>query len=519
MNNSGKVSKSRLAVVGIAVLCVLIIISAVFPISTQVFNTGFLSIGLRQAEANPGWLSGWDKRVKLTTDQTDIDADLTDFPILLYLSTASGRNAEDISFVFDELQSDANRKKIAVTTSDATTECYVEIEKWDDANEQAWLWIKAPSTNGTIDTNFYLYYDADHADNTDHVGDTNSAAAESVWDSNFKFVSHMADGANTSQIYDSTGNNKDGTKKGAAEPTVANWVIGNAQDFDGSNDYISAAISPSLSTFTLECIAKPDVITAGASVVADTGAVEAYIQIGGAVNYYWQYHGAVSTTTAVVGTTYYLAGVQNGSAETIYINGASKGTASYAITIDGLYIGRRSDGVYFNGKIDEVRVSNVARSAAWVKATYYTEIDGLLDWGSEEGAAPAITNTPDNYGFGILATSTNGSTTINYFTLNNTGNCPVDITIQGTNLAGGDDTWTLSGTATPGENIYGLYAGLDDADDDFDVVVNTTANAFVADLPEATTQAWGLKLYMPTSVTGYDAQQMSGNITLIASAA
>jgi hypothetical protein len=132
---------------------------------------------------------------------------------------------------------------------------------------------------------------------------------------------------------------------------------------------------------------------------------------------------------------------------------------------------------------------------------------------------PGISNTPDEYDFGILATGTTGSTAINYFTLENTGDCAVDVTIQGTDLTGGDDTWTLSGAATPCENIYGLYAGLDDADDNFDVVVNTTANAFVADLPEATTQAWGLKLYMPTSVTNYDAQQMSGTITLVASAA
>jgi len=74
------------------------------------------------AYADPGWLSGWDKRVKLTIDQNDIDAALSDFPILVYLSTSSGRNSDDVSFVFDELASDDNRKKIAVTKSDETTE-------------------------------------------------------------------------------------------------------------------------------------------------------------------------------------------------------------------------------------------------------------------------------------------------------------------------------------------------------------------------------------------------------------
>ncbi len=75
--------------------------------------------------------------------------------------------------------------------------------------------------------------------------------------------------------------------------------------------------------------------------------------------------------------------------------------------------------------------------------------------------SPGISSTPDNYGFGILALGTTVATSIGYFTLNNTGDCPVDITIQGTNLTGGDDTWELSDTATPDENIYGLKASTD----------------------------------------------------------
>lgn len=63
--------------------------------------------------AQAAWLSGWDKRVKLTADSGDIDANLSDFPVLVYLSTSSGRGPDDVSFVFDEVG--ANSKKIAVT--------------------------------------------------------------------------------------------------------------------------------------------------------------------------------------------------------------------------------------------------------------------------------------------------------------------------------------------------------------------------------------------------------------------
>ena len=69
-----------------------------------------------QASPAPGWLTGWDKRIKITIDQTDIDADLTNFPILVYLSSSSGRFSDDVTAVFTEVG--ANSKKIAVTTSD-----------------------------------------------------------------------------------------------------------------------------------------------------------------------------------------------------------------------------------------------------------------------------------------------------------------------------------------------------------------------------------------------------------------
>lgn len=117
----------------------------------------------------------------MTLDSNDIDSALSDFPLLIYLSTSSGRDNDDVSFVFDELQNDSNRKKIAVTTSDGITQCYVEIEEWDDASEEAWLWVKVPLVNNTVDTDLYLYYDADQADNTAYVGDPNSSPAEAVW--------------------------------------------------------------------------------------------------------------------------------------------------------------------------------------------------------------------------------------------------------------------------------------------------------------------------------------------------
>ncbi|GAF74980.1 unnamed protein product, partial [marine sediment metagenome] len=151
-------------------------------------------------EETVDWLSGWEggNRVEFTADHNDIDADLTDFPALVYISTSSGIYSDDISFIFDELDAGGglgsypNRKKIAVTKGDGTTQLYVEIEKWDDGatgNERAWLWVKAAGTDSissATDTDFYFYYDSSQDDNTTYVGDSGSRTE--VWDSNYIMV-------------------------------------------------------------------------------------------------------------------------------------------------------------------------------------------------------------------------------------------------------------------------------------------------------------------------------------------
>ncbi|NQU18881.1 hypothetical protein HQ550_01855 [bacterium] len=89
--------------------------------------------------------------------------------------------------------------------------------------------------SSSTDTDFYMYYDNDHADNTDYIGAINTTAGGNVWDSNYKMVQHMVD-ATTATTSDSTSNNNDGSKIGAGEPASATGKVGLGQDFDGAND-------------------------------------------------------------------------------------------------------------------------------------------------------------------------------------------------------------------------------------------------------------------------------------------
>jgi len=359
------------------------------------------------------WLSGWAKRRQIIIDHTKIDSALTNFPILLYLSASSGINGADLTSIFDEVGS--NRKKIAVTLADGVTQCYVEIEKWDAVNKKAWLWVKVPSISSTSDTILYIYYDNTQPDNTTYVGDPGETPAQNVWDANFVLVTHMRDDPDSSHIRDSTSNANNGTKTAAGEPAVTAGKIDDAQNFDGANDEISIPDSPSLHLsdgMTLLAWIKADTWESPNNVpIIDKwydGTHRAYLMwavsggelqigiansAGGA-----QIEGVTTGMDMATGTWYLVAVVWSTSLGTakVYKNGAwveDMGTGSDTIypNTDDVDIGQDYNGEdNFDGIIDEVRISNIARSAAWIKATYETGIDDLLTWGSEETPAPLL---------------------------------------------------------------------------------------------------------------------------------
>ena len=348
------------------------------------------------------WLSGWNKRIKITIDNNDVDSALSSFPVLVYLSNSSGRNNDDVSFVFDELQSDANRKKIAVTTSDGLTQCYVEIETWDHTNEKAWLWVKVPSVNSTADTDLYLYYDSSQPDNTAYVGDVGSTSAENVWDTNFKGVWHLKD-LTTSTVEDSTSNNNDGTKGAADQPIEVDAKVGKGQDFTPTAQYIEVGTTGfSSSSGTVEAWGKAEGFSG----------TEANYLFGHTAQPPWTNRTQLYTDDVNgnldlglgdshtrhtniqdldPNTWYHVVLTWNGTNYVVYVDSVTKANGTYS-GLTSIYsladIGNTGNPAArveaWNGTIDEVRVSDVPRSVAWIKANYESGRDDLVDFASGE---------------------------------------------------------------------------------------------------------------------------------------
>jgi hypothetical protein len=356
------------------------------------------------------WLGTWGNRIKLTIDSSKVDtANLTNFPVMVYLSAASGIGDVDASCVFDELTSDANRKKIAVTSSDGTTELYVEIERWDDANEKAWLHVKVPTVSYSADTVLYLYFDSSHADNTTYIGDIGSTPGQAVWDSNFKAVYHMAQDPNgdvTDAIKDSTSNANDGTPNGSMTTSdLVDGKVGKGIDFDGTDDTVQTpAITISQLTIMIVCKHSSSLDWDGIAVASDDSSSD-WWQItngpSGKMKFNYSANGSGTGENVYVGDSvvnddafHMLTGTVDNTPEMkLFVDGEID--TPYSKTWDTLsavstiveevkFATIRDDVYYGDTIICEVRISDIARSAAWIKATYHSLWDSLITFEVEE---------------------------------------------------------------------------------------------------------------------------------------
>lgn len=211
-------------------------------------------------------------------------------------------------------------------------------------------------------------------------------------------------------VHDSTTNNDDGTKVAANKPILTtSGKIGEAQDFVPADSPHILLTTAALTApdYTVEFWAAPDNIAATGCLFAfgytSTG------NSGCALGLYigadpWILVGNIDNVKGLKPISTYLAnGVWHHWCNVVhayndiifYLDGSAQTLVSALAFTNNFtnipIIGSRNNGSYtlfFDGKIDEVRISDSLRSAAWVKATYNSGADLLLDWGSEEAILP-----------------------------------------------------------------------------------------------------------------------------------
>lgn len=335
----------------------------------------------------------------------------------IYINNATSYPSATVDFDNFQVTSDwayyDSSKKIAITTDDGLTQCPVEIQSWDVHERKAILWTKAPTITSGTDTNLYLYYDETKDDNDTYVGTVNSSPAQDVWDSNFKAVWHMNQHPSfgTDAIKNSTFTINHGTSAGTMTSIdLVDGKIGKAIDFDGSDDYINCGTDSSLddiTNLTFEATFKADTWgatgygrVASKSNTSNINGWQVFLTSVGGFGFIADYattDAAWYVTSISLNTWHHVAAQHTRGSPLkadgkMYINGVSKtitgtdgvGAVQSDAAEDMLIATRKDLDREFDGIIDEVRVSDVHRSAAWIKATYYSNFDNLIVYGAEQ---------------------------------------------------------------------------------------------------------------------------------------
>jgi hypothetical protein len=293
---------------------------------------------------------------------------LTNFPVLVTFS-----NNAPLGFLFSKMTS-TNGWDLRFTDATNGTLNY-EIESWN-TNATSYVWVQVP----ILTNNAYITAYWGGANTNQQPYTTNGA----TWDSTFRGVWHLN---NVASPTDSTTNQNHGTNSGTA---VIAGQIGNAGWFDGVNDQIGLGKRTSMqigNVLTISAWFQTVTNDANYRGIFGSGQVEdtiegrnlIYNRNGAVVGNIWNHNQATASAGFPVATNVWVhcALSQSGQAGKLYSNGVSIAfTVSQGLepvtTFYDWYIGRDTWGTarFFNGRIDEARISSVTRSTNWVWAEW-----------------------------------------------------------------------------------------------------------------------------------------------------
>ena len=370
---------------------------------------------------SPDW-TAYAKSIAITFPGYTGGTTLTDFPVLVRLSATRNK--------FDYSKCQANGADLRFSDAEGNLLSH-EIDTWDTTGESL-VWVKVPSFNAD-------------AVITAHYGFTGgqlpSVTASAVWSADYVGVWHL-NGSTVAELKDSSSTGADvATKSTGVVLGYGNGAIGKAVDMSSAswghrldvNDHDNL---DGFTNFTLEMWTKQSEYIGSRAMLAKRGTSD--------LSYYWYTNpdrdtaaGALVSTNGT-GTLYvnqntgkpelnvwthqaYLRDTIANHFQSFvcgtntWTSADSKGTepiwaGSAPLQLGGWYHGNGQSP--FKGQIDEIRISRVARSADWIKATSdCVKDDDFAEY------APVVGNDWGQYShkFTVTFTGYTGSETLTDF--------------------------------------------------------------------------------------------------------
>jgi len=167
---------------------------------------------------------------KVVIQSSKVSADETDYVLYVALSDLSKAGAD----IFDICQTDGG--DIRVTKDDEVTQLARQVVDIDTVGKTGALYVKYAGTlSSSVNTTIFIWYNG---------SDTEPATSatygrDNVW-TGYNAVIHLSEANNTDSngYVDSSGNGEHGTGVSMANSEVAGILEYDAQDLDGSGDYV-----------------------------------------------------------------------------------------------------------------------------------------------------------------------------------------------------------------------------------------------------------------------------------------
>ncbi len=346
------------------------------------------------------WYSNaWSYRKAITVQAGQVTSGPhTNFPVL-------------ISITLDTSNVRSDGYDILFTSDTGTTKLDHEIESYNSGTGALLAWVEVPSISSTANTDIYIYYGNSGASDQQNVSGT--------WDegggANYVMVQHLQETSGTH--YDSTSNGNNGTPFGGVTQNATGQING-ADDFDGTSGYVAIQnlnYNTAGQINELTVCAWFETSFGGSSwsgnwalvdfdrseyynffVYGDTGELGFATTASGTIvdmqgntsanDGQWHFGCVVFDSSEVNDKKIYLDGVLDAEQDA-YSTGTNLGTGTtrYGFMGEGseasTFNGSRNN-IYYDGFIDEVRISDVARLPGWIQTEYNNQYNPSAFHGS-----------------------------------------------------------------------------------------------------------------------------------------
>lgn len=330
----------------------------------------------------------WERPIVVNHSQVMDTVDLIDFPLLVSFSDPDLRSTSNGGFVVSVDGHDI------VFTGDGDKQLDHEIEKYDASTGQIVAWVRLP----------ILYHQEDTELKISCGNPTLNTAppSENVWNSNYKAVWHMHQDPSSTNQEDACDDYDAVSHGNMPSSSLNNGIIGDAVKMDGSNDYYSIKDLnyQGVGQTTSLCVSawvktnfNNSTYNSNWSIVDfdRTKHYNFYVHGTGMLSFSSTGNGTLDLHGGAAGQVnnnewHHVAATFNGNTKSVYIDGVLVGTQAnvhpngigstnkrYGMIGDGsqaaIYNGSRYN-KYYDGWIDELRISETCRSTGWLQTEY-----------------------------------------------------------------------------------------------------------------------------------------------------